>query len=364
MISDFGQISSFMQTLGTNQLLSSIVEITEQRDCVRFRESMCKTVREMAPIVGIAFVRPIERISLDASTTAKNYEILYQDPPVDIYNAGFWGSLDDPQGALNPVHVLEMMYSGHSLVMSQQRATLLLPIMNRDILAEIVVVRAETISQNSVFLLQTFARLYRNFLSLISETEQDPLTGLYNRRVLETRLTAVLRTAEQRHRLLRPKNVEAGSSPAPLRPYLAVFDIDKFKRINDTLGHLFGDEIILLVSNLMKEVFRGHDTLFRYGGDEFVVILMAENRAGAKAALERFRERVAEHSFPQLDQITTSIGFVEIRGGEQPASVIGKADQALYQAKTEGRNRVCDYDEVLAHGDAHVPVEHTDAEMF
>ena len=352
-----------MRTLGTNQLLNSIVEITEQRDCVRFRESMCKTIREMTPIIGIAFVRSIEHTD-STKQVIKSYAAVYQDPSAAIYNAAYWGALDDLQDALNPAHILEMMYAGHSLVMTQQRTTLLLPIMNHEILAEILVVRAETISQDSIFLLQTFARLYRNFLSLINETEQDPLTGLFNRRVLETRLASVLRTAEQNHRLMRLINSDNNRKPSPLCNYLAVFDIDKFKRINDTLGHLFGDEIIILVSNLMKEIFRGHDALFRYGGDEFVVILTAENRAGARAALERFRAKVAEHSFPQLDQITTSIGFIEIRGGELPAAVLGKADQALYQAKKEGRNRVCDYEDVLAHGDTHLPIEHRDAELF
>lgn len=353
-----------MQPLGTNKLLNSIVEITEQRDCSRFRESLCKTIREMTPVIGIAFVRPVERAPNDKDSVA-SYELVYQDPPLEHYNASFWGTLDDPKDTLNPQHVLDMMYNGHSLSMTSHRVTLLLPIMARDILAEILVIRADNINQDSVFLLQSFARLYRNFLSLISENEQDPLTGLYNRRVLETRLASVLRTAEQRHRLLRPVSGDAeDGSVATLRPYLAVFDIDKFKRINDTLGHLFGDEIILLVSQLMREIFRGHDTLFRYGGDEFVVILMAADRAGARAALERFREKIAEHHFPQLDTITTSIGFVEIHGGELPATVIGKADQALYQAKTEGRNRICDYDEVLAHGDTHLPIEHSDAEMF
>lgn len=352
-----------MQALGANQILSSIVEITEQRDCVRFRESMCKTIREMTSVVGIAFVRAVERAGT-SKLSKKSYEIVYQDPPLEHYKTAVWGALDDPQGALSPAHVREMLSNGHSLVMTQQHTTLLLPVMNRDILAEILVVRSETIRPEGIFLLQSFARLYRNFLSLINENEQDPLTGLYNRRVLDTRLSSVLRMAEERHRLMRPRKLNVGDRPLPTRHYLAVFDIDKFKRINDSLGHLFGDEIILLMSNLMKEIFRGDDTLFRYGGDEFVVILVADDREGAHAALERFRERVAEHRFPQLDQITASIGFVEIQAGELPSNVIGKADQALYQAKSEGRNRVCYYDDVLAHGDTQLPIEHMDAEMF
>jgi diguanylate cyclase (GGDEF)-like protein len=145
---------------------------------------------------------------------------------------------------------------------------------------------------------------------------------------------------------------------------VAVLDVDHFKRINDTFGHLFGDEVLLLVSRLMREAFRDEDLLFRYGGEEFVAVLAAQGRDGAAAALDRFRERVAAHRFPQLSQVTLSIGFTAMRARELPAAAIARADQALYCAKEEGRNRVCDYDALLAAGRVRAAAAGHVAELF
>jgi diguanylate cyclase (GGDEF)-like protein len=101
---------------------------------------------------------------------------------------------------------------------------------------------------------------------------------------------------------------------------------------------------------MMREMFRHEDALFRYGGEEFVVVLIADDAAGARAALERFRTRLAARRFPQLEQVTVSIGFVEILDGEVVSGVVGKADKALYHSKTSGRNRTTAYADLLATG--------------
>ena len=86
--------------------------------------------------------------------------------------------------------------------------------------------------------------------------------------------------------------------------WLAVIDIDHFKRVNDLSGHLIGDEVLLLLARQMRVNFRFHDQLYRFGGEEFVVLMRCTNHADALAALERFRHQIEIHAFPQVGPIT------------------------------------------------------------
>src|SRR3546814_19890916 len=84
------------------------------------------------------------------------------------------------------------------------------------------------------------------------------------------------------------------------RYWLAVADIDHFKRINDTLGHLYGDEVLLLLAQVMKRSFRHDDLLFRFGGEEFVIVISAPDRGSANIAFDKFRRNVETFTFPQV----------------------------------------------------------------
>ncbi|MFC1685365.1 GGDEF domain-containing protein [Pseudomonadota bacterium] len=199
-----------------------------------------------------------------------------------------------------------------------------------------------------------YFQIYRNYLRLLDESEHDTLTGLLNRRTFEQNLAKIL--AEWH----KEQDQEGeGSKELPHRRqgesekcnWLAVIDIDFFKRINDKFGHLYGDEVLVLLANIMRESFRGYDKLFRFGGEEFVAILRTTNQAGAIHALERFRQAVAAYAFPQIGQVTVSIGFVEIAYQAIPTEVLGHADDALYYAKEHGRNRLCQYEQLVETGE-------------
>ena len=181
--------------------------------------------------------------------------------------------------------------------------------------------------------------LYRNQLEMMDQRERDSLTGLLNRQVFDASLARVLaQSSDRAQRLGR----QAGKS------WLALLDIDHFKRVNDCHGHLYGDEILLLFARLMEREFRLSDLLFRYGGEEFVVILHGCGRDGARDALERFRRVVDDFDFPTVGHVTVSIGFAWLQPGELPTSVIDRADRALYQAKDAGRNRVMEAEAEVA----------------
>ena len=197
-----------------------------------------------------------------------------------------------------------------------------------------------------------FARIYANYTALLHESERDKLTGLYNRRSLERQLQRML---QQREEALHETAVTAldarepaGSEPSQV--WLAILDIDHFKRINDTYGHIYGDEVILLLAQQMRACFRRSDVLFRFGGEEFVILFGATGQPVVHAVLERFRQRIAGHVFPQVGSVTVSIGYAGVGRHDYPASALDRADKALYYAKQHGRNDTYGYECLSARG--------------
>jgi len=199
-----------------------------------------------------------------------------------------------------------------------------------------------------------FARIYANYTALLHESERDKLTGLYNRRSLERQLQRLLHQREQALRnaaVAAPEAQEArGGSAGEPQVWLAILDIDHFKRINDNYGHVYGDEVILLLAQQMRACFRRSDVLFRFGGEEFVILFGATDQATVHAVLERFRQRIAEHVFPQVGNVTVSIGYAGVGRHDYPASALDRADKALYYAKQHGRNGTCGYEDLSARG--------------
>ena len=216
-------------------------------------------------------------------------------------------------------------------------------------------------------LVSSILRIYRNFQGLLDYSERDTLTGLLNRKTFDE---SFLRLVSQLQALAQhsPAGAERrqGTGPEGLgRVWLAVLDIDHFKRVNDTHGHLIGDEVLLLLSRLMRSSFRLHDQLYRFGGEEFVVLLRCGSDGDALAAFERFRGNVERYAFPQVGRTTVSIGLSELRPGDTPSAAFERADKAVYWAKQNGRNRVAHHAELVRQGVlAEAAAENRDAELF
>lgn len=156
--------------------------------------------------------------------------------------------------------------------------------------------------------------------------EIDSLTGVYNRRAWSERLLA-----------LHARTQREGQ---PLS--LLFLDLDQFKELNDRLGHAAGDAALRAMASVMRAEIREHDTVGRYGGEEFVVGLPNTGHARALQAAERIRKRLQERARREADGSlpTVSIGVATLRPGEELAALIRRADTAMYEAKAAGRNRV------------------------
>jgi diguanylate cyclase (GGDEF)-like protein len=173
------------------------------------------------------------------------------------------------------------------------------------------------------------------FYDLLAEAELDPLTRMANRRLLYTQVGSRL----------------AGWLAQPGQRFLAVADIDHFKKVNDTYGHLYGDEILIHFAGLMRKGFRATDLLYRFGGEEFVMVFGVPRAEHARAILERFRRAVEAYEFPKVGRITASIGYTLVGDAAVPVTtLVDRADQAVYYAKRNGRNRVCQYEALVAEG--------------
>jgi diguanylate cyclase (GGDEF)-like protein len=203
-------------------------------------------------------------------------------------------------------------------------------------------------------------RIYRNVQSLLDYSERDTLTGLLNRKIFDDSFYKVASLPLHDSRAAETERRAAG---AP-RYWLGVVDIDHFKRVNDRFGHLIGDEVLLLLSRIMRGSFRFSDQLYRFGGEEFVVLLLCADEADAQAALERFRRVVEGYAFPQAGAITVSVGFTAIETGDTPAAAFERADRAVYHAKNHGRNQVCSHAALMREGIIEDDKRIGDVELF
>ena len=196
--------------------------------------------------------------------------------------------------------------------------------------------------------------IYQNLQGLLDYGEKDALTELLNRKSFDG---AFLRAALEQDSIAECDGPDRRMNQTGASYWLAVIDIDHFKRVNDNFGHLIGDEVLLLMAGLMRTNFRFHDQIYRFGGEEFVVLMRCANHAEAVTAMERYRHKVEEHVFPQVGTITVSVGFAALRADDTPGSAFGRADKAVYYAKAHGRNQVCSYSALVQAGELEEQLE-------
>mgnify|MGYP002713099944 CR=1 FL=1 len=179
-------------------------------------------------------------------------------------------------------------------------------------------------------LMSTLLHPLRNalrYLSALRAAHRDPLTGTENRASLEHALRREVKLA-LRHR-------------QPLS--LITLDLDNFKQINDRHGHIIGDCVLRSAAECAQSAIRDSDLLFRYGGEEFVVLLSNTAAAGALQVAERIRAQLVKHSAECGDYrlaVTASLGVAQLKDGESGMELLDRADTAMYRAKHAGRNRV------------------------
>ena len=202
---------------------------------------------------------------------------------------------------------------------------------SREIVEEINIVDADELKVNvikfSSFLIQNIDEMEKKIKELEAELDKaykelliDPLTKVYNRKALERDLIEILE-----------KGKEKG-----LDLCIAILDLDNFKLINDTYGHLVGDFVLIKFTKIVRSLIRKNDKIYRYGGDEFIIVFNRSTIIHAKKSIERIIDKISKTKLKYKEYIinlTISAGIACHRKGDDIKSILQRADDALYEAK-------------------------------
>ncbi|WP_119966135.1 GGDEF domain-containing protein [Simplicispira lacusdiani] len=340
-------------------ILQNLVEMTGHRDHLRLEVSVLSTLQSLSSIVQ---VRSLEVFTRDGE--------LFMRPRTWMDN-GQWMSAEseaatDPQAQaiaqIPALHECIESRAAHAIAMlGKGRHCMWLPVWMQDkVTTCLEVIQSRPFSSQKIDIITSVFHVYKNYQSLLDYSERDALTGLFNRKTFDEQFSRFT-SPEASERQPIPSDSETIDDAA--HQWLAVVDIDHFKQVNDRFGHLYGDEVLILVANILRSSFRSHDRIFRFGGEEFVVLLRSTSLSTAHKVFNRFRKNVEDYYFPQVGQVTVSVGFVSTANGS-PVEILGQADQALYFAKENGRNQVRFYDDLVAEGHLQAKVSNDDVELF
>ncbi|MEA3405342.1 MAG: diguanylate cyclase [Pseudomonadota bacterium] len=203
----------------------------------------------------------------------------------------------------------------------QTLITILVPLTLIIIIISIYTRRLRSVNKD---LIATQQQLTHSNKSLEKLSETDYLTGCYNRSYIDRIM---------KQETLRTKRYDGSLS-------LILIDLDDFKKVNDTYGHLVGDEVLISTANWIQSTIRETDAFGRWGGEEFVLICPNTGLQQAENIAEKVRMGIAQHSFSHNIQQTLSIGVTEYQVNESTDNWISRTDKALYEAKHQGKNRV------------------------
>lgn len=320
------------------RLVEQLAGLTSIRNTELLEFSLLKTINEFLRPRGLTLLkldaknRPRMEITFGNTTCAVKVEgIAYPDA---LYSAFEYLRASDTREHV--VKINEELLNIHALHVTRVTCTYLL------------IATAEPLSRLSAHLVSGILQVYRNFFSLLLDAQTDQLTGLANRKTFDDCIGKV-------YELILPENDPVPAERRLVQStfyWIAMVDIDHFKSVNDRFGHLYGDEVLVLLAQILKSVFREDDMIFRFGGEEFIVIIRCTSQDSSRLTLERLRSAVEAHRFPQVGNVTVSVGATRMVRETFAMTLLDYADQALYHSKHNGRNQVTFFEDMLAGGHA------------
>lgn len=312
-------------------LLNSVASITEQRQLLSLATSLIDTIEQTMGVSQVAVI---------------NVGELPHFPQL-LSSSGFTLGMDPL-----PPCVQACVDRGELVLCDLQTpCKVALPIKMNDTVVKVLLINDIAPDDTQLTMLRAFSRIYENFARVVQESQTDSLTGLLNRKAYDARLFHLFTC------------IRSETRRAPYF-WMLTFDIDFFKKINDTLGHLYGDEVLLQISQVMHRCFSADDALFRFGGDEFVVLLDNKSQREVEDICRQLLAGAANIRHEKTGPVTLSIGITALNLEDNPVSVLMKADKALYFAKENGRNQWAFYHQLISHGDLLPPHIDDDIELF
>lgn len=353
-----------LASLRHDELVDSVADLTASRDREALEIAFTAVLRELTKVASVILWRVTSRdgaamLQERARADAKGVTIAEER-----VNKGF--------EALIPIDsrpLLRACYAAKRLLRDSSKKNgehhYIFPVSNGQNIAWLVEMLSDApLQADQERLAFGMLRIFFNHVSVLEYGDFDELTGLLNRRTFDETFNRIAwrgRTVRNHGAIVDRRH----SAKTGLHSELAVLDIDFFKRVNDQFGHPYGDEVLVLFARLMTKCFRDSDQLFRFGGEEFVVLLNDLSKRNAHKTLERFRVAVSSFQFPQVGKITVSIGHTSILSGDTGSAAFGRADLALYFAKQKGRNQTRSYESLVARGAVSTgPEVKCDVELF
>ncbi len=314
-------------------VLENIISLTSERDSNAIEIALAQTLFKLAAPESMTLYRASSIDNIKYANTLIGKQQDNEDIPAEILDA-----------LKECLETCKTTYTQRD----EKKLTLfpLLSAKNQPI--AVILIEALQDSQDHALTLMIL-KIYHNFVALMNENERDTLTGLLNRKTFDVKINNII-SGNLTVNNLENEDILNRRANKSVHSYLAIFDIDHFKRVNDTFGHLMGDEVLLLFSRVLEKSFRDQDLLFRFGGEEFVGVFQCPSDETMDAVLNRFRENIEMHSFPQVGKVTVSAGFTKIDAYDTSSNIIGRADAALYHAKKNGRNQVCQHEQLIRIG--------------
>ncbi len=338
-----------MSRINATQLLQSIIEITRVHDRETIDQKLIEALHTIQPsydiwLLKVVSTKPELSLCLVAYYSLNN--------PI---NTKTIRNIDFPVPVRKAIsHILEGESNNIINIIpgSKKSAQTVLPAYSSNRVHSILYLKSKQVNKKDLSIINNLLRIYSNHLHLVELSHHDKLTNLLNRETLDLEITKILTQNEQESRLTSQQNSgliknDERCYPDNQKYWIGLIDIDFFKKINDTFGHLYGDEILILVARLIEKTLRNHDLVFRYGGEEFVIILKAFNENDANFVFERIRKTISEHIFANINNITISIGASQILNQSHSAEILAESDAALYYAKEHGRNQLHFYRDLV-----------------
>ncbi|WP_296508945.1 GGDEF domain-containing protein [Rhodoferax sp.] len=216
---------------------------------------------------------------------------------------------------------------------------------------------ASALQDDHLLLIADLARVFRNMYRLLAYSDRDALTGLLNRKSLDdTFYSAVLEELgelEESSAAARQAVLAAGQERrhrVPPNYWLGTISVDNYGTINDQNGHLIAEEVLLLVARIMNNTFRTYDRLYRFGGEQFAVLMHCPDEALVQAAFERFRANIEKFNFPQVGRLTICAGFTRVTPDDSPSTALERAERAVDYGQHHGQNKVFSHAELVRKG--------------
>jgi diguanylate cyclase (GGDEF)-like protein len=324
----------FSEEMSSNvDIVGEIAGFTSLRDVDLLELSLLKS------IYGILNPLQVSLISVDSSNT-----ILKQ---VD-YSASEHGTITTKFPASNELIVafdkLDNSVLDFCSVNTNNGSTLTLFVLvnNRRVTRYIIIEnKGFGISKAHAQQISGMVKIFQNFKQVLQEAQIDELTGLSNRKTFDH----IIRKLHESNLSSNPRiENDKRTEKTNQKYWLVLADIDHFKKINDTHGHLMGDEVLVRIAQSFQSAVRTDDFLFRYGGEEFALIISANDESELNLILERVRTTISSIAIPNIGNITVSMGCIELIESRFYLESLEYADQALYKSKENGRDQVTHFD--------------------